>query len=33
MPDYQHGGDDPYTLMPKMYSAKELKDYKDNMST
>ena len=23
MPDYQHG--DPYTLMPKMYSAKELK--------
>ena len=23
MPDYQHG--DPYTLMPKTYSAKELK--------
>ena len=25
MPDYQHGGDDPYTLMPKTYSARELR--------
>ena len=25
MPDYQHGGDDPYTLMPKTYSARVLR--------
>ena len=25
MSDYQHGGDDPYTLMPKTYSARELR--------
>ena len=25
MPDYQHGGDDPYTLMLKTYSARELR--------
>ena len=25
MPDYEHGGDDPYTLMPKTYSERVLR--------
>ena len=25
MPDYQHGGVDPHTLMPKTYSARVLR--------